>query len=64
MLSMPKAETRHLTPLGVKPEEEFNDRCNTEYTLHVIHCDTALMDCYKCLGNWEGGAHTLGRGIC
>ena len=54
------AETRRLTPCGVNLAEELNNMYKTEHTLHVLHCDTALMDFYKCLGNWNGGAHSLG----
>ena len=54
------AETRHLTPFGVKLAEELNDRYNTEHTLHALHCDTALMDFYMFLGNWTGGDHNRG----
>ena len=53
-------DTRRLTPSGVKLAEELDDKYNTEHTLHVLHCATALMNFYKCLGNWNGGDHNLG----
>ena len=43
------ADIMHFTPCGVKLAEELNYRYNTEHTLHVLHCATALMDFYKCL---------------
>ena len=49
-----------MTHIGVKLAEELNDWYNTEHSLHVLHCSTALMDFYKCLGDWQGGAQTLG----
>ena len=53
-------QTRHLTQFGVKLAEELNNMYNTEYTLHALHCATALMDFYKCIGNWNGGYHNFG----
>ena len=52
ILASPKA-TEHLTPFGAKLAEKLNNTHNTERTLHVLHCATALMDSYKFPWNLE-----------
>ena len=39
----------HVPQFGIKLAEELYEWYNTEYRVHVLHCDTSLMDFYKCL---------------
>jgi len=48
-------------PFGVVLAQELHDWYNTEHTLHVLQCATALMDFYKLLGDWQGGEQALGE---
>ena len=61
LISMPKQQRqKHFTQIGVKLVDELNNNTKKKHTWHVLHCATALMDLYKCLGNLNGGAHHLG----
>ena len=49
------AESRHLTPFAVHLAQELHLKYDTEHTLHVLQCATALMDFYKVLSDWQCG---------